>query len=110
MNKEHAEELRELAKQGLCKMRLMGSGAHDVTFVVHKNVPYSISHDFIGEELEVTTFIDRNDKCPTKCFMYKSSCLIPVVLLDNEEYSEQCQQEDAKMESRAVLVTDKKNK
>ena len=41
VDKKHAEELRELAKQGLCKMRLMGSGAHDVTFTVHKHVPRS---------------------------------------------------------------------
>ncbi len=109
MDRQHAEELRELAKKGLCKMRLMGSGAHDVTFTVHKHVPYSISHDFIEEELEITTFIDRNDKCPAECYMYKSSCLIPVVLLDDEQYIEKCQHEDKKMEHREALV-EKKSK
>ncbi|MCU7933644.1 MAG: response regulator [Candidatus Thiodiazotropha sp. (ex Dulcina madagascariensis)] len=109
VDRQHAEELRELAKQGLCKMRLRGSGAHDVTFTVHKNVPYSISHDFIEEESEVTTFIDRDEKCPAECYVYKSSCLIPAVLLDGGEYAEKCKQEDLKMEYRKTLV-EKKSK
>ena len=110
VDQKHAEELRELAKQGLCKMRLRGSGAHDVTFTVHKNIPYSISYDFIEEESEITTFIDRDDECPTECYLYKSSCLIPVVLLDDEQYAEKCRQEDEKMQHRNTLITEKTSK
>lgn len=108
MDQKHAEELRELAKKGLCKMRLKGSGAHDVTVTVHKHVPYSISHDFVEEEAEVTTFLDRDSESPGEVFLYKSSCLVPVMLLDEETYAEKCQLEDEKMEGRNSLVTEKK--
>jgi len=110
VDQKHAKELRELAKRGLCKMRLRGSGAHDVTFTVHKHVPFNISHDFIEDESEITTFIDRDDEHPAECYLYKSSCLIPVVLLDDEQYADKCQQEDEKMKHRKALVTVKKNK
>jgi len=108
VDKKHAEELRELAKQGLCKMRLRGSGAHDVTFTVHQNVPNSISYDFIEEEFEVATFIDRVAESPSECYLFKSSCLIPVVMLDDEQYLEKCRQEDEKMKHRQKLIKEKK--
>ncbi|WP_308367737.1 MULTISPECIES: response regulator [unclassified Microbulbifer] len=108
VDQKHAEELRELAKRGLCKMRLKGSGAHDVTVTVHKHVPYSISHDFVEEEAEVTTFLDRDSESPGEVFLYKSSCLVPVILLDEEAYAEKCQLEDDKMKERNTLVTEKK--
>lgn len=110
VDQKHAEELRELAKRGLCKMRLRGSGAHDITVTVHKHVPYSISHDFVQEESEVTTFLDRDSESPAEVFLFKSSCLVPVVLLDNETYTEKLSYEDEKMRNRKVLVTEKKNK
>ena len=47
MDSKHAQELKELKSKGFCKMILKGSGAHDVTVIVHKNVPNSISHEFI---------------------------------------------------------------
>lgn len=84
------------------------SGAHDVTVTVHKHVPYSISHDFVEEEAEVTTFLDRDSESPGEVFLYKSSCLVPVILLDEETYVEKCQLEDEKMKVRNSLVTDKK--
>jgi len=110
VDQKHAEELRELAKRGLCKMRLRGSGAHDVTVTVHKNVPFSISHDFVEEESEVTTFLDRDNESPGEVFLFKSSCLIPVVLLDDQAYSEKLHYEDEKMKTRKALVTEKQNK
>lgn len=108
VEKKHSDELRELSRKGLCKMRLIGSGAHDVTFTVHKHVPNNISHDFIEEELEISTFIDRNKISPAECYIYKSSCLIPVVLLDEDQYAEKFQREDVILESRKRLITEKK--
>ncbi|MCU7920148.1 MAG: response regulator [Candidatus Thiodiazotropha sp. (ex Epidulcina cf. delphinae)] len=39
VDKKHADELRELAEQDLCKMNIRGVGEHDLTVIVHKNVP-----------------------------------------------------------------------
>lgn len=108
MDQKHGKELRELAKEGLCKMSLKGTGAHDVTFIVHKNVPFSISHDFIETQAEVTTFIDHSKDHPAECYVYKSSCLVPAIYLTDEEYSEKKQQESEKLKSRNRLITEKK--
>lgn len=110
MDSEHNKELRELAQKGLCKMSLKGVGAHDVTFIVHKNVPFSISYDFIEEEAEVSTFLDRRKGRPAECYLYKSNCLVPAVYITGEEYEEKRQKEDKKFESRTELVTKKKEK
>ncbi|MDH3973210.1 MAG: response regulator [Deltaproteobacteria bacterium] len=108
MDPKQAEELRGLAKQGLCKMRLRGAGAHDVTVTVHKNIPNSIAYDFIQEEAELTTFIDRDKDSPAECYLFKSNCLVPAVLLDGEQYEEKCKKEDEKMQKRKELLTAKK--
>jgi CheY-like chemotaxis protein len=110
MDSEHNKELRELAQKGLCKMSLKGAGAHDVTFIVHKNVPFSISYDFIEEEAEVSTFLDRRKGRPAECYLYKSNCLVPAIYITDEEYEEKRQKEDKKFESRTELVTKKKEK
>ncbi len=110
MDSEHSKELRELAQKGLCKMSLKGAGAHDVTFIVHKNVPYNISYDLIEEEIEVSTFLDRREGKFAECHLYKSSCLVPVVYLSDEEFEKKRQEEDKKLESRSKLVTKKKEK
>ena len=110
VDKKHAEELRSLSEKGLCKMRLGGSGAHDVIFTVHKHVPYSISHDFIEEESEITTFLERDSESPAEVFLYKASCLVPIILLDDEAYKEKCQLENEKMKKHTALIIEKKNK
>ncbi len=110
VDSEHNKELRELAQRGLCKMSLKGVGAHDVTFIVHKNVPFNISYDFIEEEAEVSTFLDRRKDRPAECYLYKSNCLVPAVYITDEEYEEKRQKEDKKFESRTELVTKKNEK
>ncbi len=47
MDREELQELMELKKKGLTKLKLVGTGA---TFIVHKNVQNKISHDIVGEE------------------------------------------------------------
>ena len=110
MDSEHNKELRELAQKGLCRMSLKGAGAHDVTFIVHKNVPNNISYDLIEEDVEVSTFLDRRQGKIAECHLYKSSCLVPVVYLTDEEFEKKRQEEDKRLESRTELVTKKKRK
>ena len=110
MDSEHNKELRELAQKGLCRMSLKGAGAHDVTFIVHKNVPNNISYDLIEEDVEVSTFLDRRQGKIAECHLYKSSCLVPVVYLTDEEFEKKRQEEDKRLESRTELVTKKKGK
>jgi hypothetical protein len=107
MDPKHAEELRELKKKGLCKMSLKGTGAHDVTVIVHENVPNSISYDFIQEELEVSKFLDHHKERPAECYLYKYSCIVPFRYLDDEQYQEKREQEIEKMKKRTKLVTQK---
>lgn len=108
MDIKHEQELKELAEKGLCKMILKGSGAHDVTVIAHKNVQNSISHDFIQDELEVTTFLDHRKERPAECYLYKYSCIVPFKYLDDETYQAKREQEAKKMKTRTELVLRKK--
>ncbi len=107
MDPKYAQELKELDEKGLCKMSLKGAGAHDVTVIVHKNVPNSISYDFIQEELEVSNFLDHHKDHPAECYLYKYSCIVPFKYLDDEQYQEKREQEVEKMKNRNELVTQK---
>ncbi len=105
MDQQHAKELRELAKQNLCKMTLKG---HDVTVIVHKNVPNKIAHDFIEKELDVSIFLDRNMDYPGECHLYKSSSLTPVIHFDEEIYNEKLIKEDEEIKQYSKMVLKKK--
>jgi CheY-like chemotaxis protein len=108
MDQQHAKELRELAKEGLCKMNIRGIGAHDVIVITHKNVPYKISQDFIGNNEEVSVFLDRSKDKPAECHLYKSSCPMPTIYLTEEEYKEKREREDELLKHCTELVTKKK--
>ena len=101
MDANHAKELKELAKRNLCKMTLKGQ---NVTLIVHKNVPNKIAHDFIEKELEISTFLDRNNDLPGECHLYRSSGLIPVVHFEEDIYQEKKKREDEEMEKYQKLV------
>ena len=105
MDPKHAKELRELAKQDLCKMTLMGS---DVTIIVHKNVPNKIAHDFIEKELEVSVFLDRNSDNPGECHLYKSSGLTPIIHFDEDLYKEKLTSEDEEIKQYGKMALKKK--
>lgn len=109
MDQQHAQELRELAKDGLCKMNIRGIGAHDVTVVTHKNVPYKISQDFIGNDDDVSVFLDRSKDKPAECHLYKSSCPMPTIYLMDEEYKEKLEREDELLKHCTEMVIKKKN-
>lgn len=75
INAEHAKELRELEKLGLCKMSLRGA-LNEVTMVVHKNVPQKISHDFIGDNKQLSVFLDPSNERPGECYLYRLNFLL----------------------------------
>ena len=105
MDSEHNKELRELAKQNLCKMTLKG---HDVTVIVHKNVPNKIAHDFIEKELDISIFLDRNRANPGECHLYKSNCLTPIIHFDEDLYNEKLMKEDEEIKQYGKMVLKKK--
>lgn len=109
MNQQHANELRELAKEGLCKLNIRGIGAHDVMIVAHKNVPYKISHDFIENNEEVSIFLDRSKDKPAECHLYKSSCPMPTIYLQEEEFEVKRKIEDDILKLCSEMVTKKKS-
>ena len=107
MDQQHAKELRELAKKGLCKMTFKGA---DFTVTVHKNVPNKIAHDFIEKELEISVFLDRNEDFPGECHLYKSSSLTPIVHFDEDLYKEKLSKEDEAIHQHSKMVLKKEAK
>ena len=97
MDQQHAQELRELAKKNLCKVKFFdGPGS---SLVVHKNVTNKISHDFNVKGQLTTTFINRDPDKPTRCDLYKeSNYLLPQTYITEEESSNLIDQEDAELE------------
>lgn len=97
MDQKHAQELRELMKKNLRKVKFFDSPGS--ILIVHKNVTNKISHDFIVEKHLVTTFINRDPEKPTKCELYKeSNYLMPQTFLYEEEYNDLTKQEDQELE------------
>ncbi len=93
MDAEHAKELRELEKRGLCKMSLRGA-LNEVTMVVHKNVPQKISHDFIGDDKQLSIFLDRSNEKPGECYLYRINFLMNTRFLSQQKLEEKIKAED----------------
>ena len=91
MNSEELQELRELKKKGLTKLKLVGLGC---TFVVHKNIQNKISHDLIGENKELSVFIDRSPSEPGKCHLYRANLHVTKDLLLPDELENEILEED----------------
>ncbi len=108
MDQQHAKELRELAKEGLIKMNIRGIGSHDMEVVTHKNVPYKISQDFIGNDDEITIFLDRSKDKPAECHLYKSSSPMPNIYLEEEVYEEKRSKEDETLKNCTEIAKKKK--
>ena len=109
VDRKHAEELRELAEQGLCKMNIRGIGEHDLTVIVHKNIPYKISNDFIGNGDEVSVFLDRSPDRPAECHLYKSSFPMPTIYLKEDAFNEKLETENELLKECASMSV-KQNK
>jgi CheY-like chemotaxis protein len=91
MNKEELLELKELKKQGLTKLKLIGT---DHVFVVHKNIQNKISHDLIGNGKELSVFIDRSEDEPGKCHLYKANLHVTKDIFIPEELADAIKEED----------------
>lgn len=109
MDKQHAEELRELAEKGLRKLTFFDSPSRAV--IVHKNVINKISHDFNVKGQLLTTFINRDEDKPTLCHLFKeSNYLLPQTLLMEEEYLSMLAEEDSELEYYSDLSLKAKEK
>lgn len=91
MNSDELKELRELKKQGLTKLKLIGLNQ---AFIVHKNIQNKISHDLIGLNKELSEFIDRTPSEPGKCHLYKANLHITKDLLLPEELDNEIKKEN----------------
>jgi len=107
VDKQHAEELRELAEQGLCKINIRGLGEHDLTVIVHKNVPCKISRDFVGNDDGLSVFLDRSPDRPAECHLYKSSCPMPTIFLKDDDFLEKQKVEDELLKDCVTMVLKK---
>ncbi len=91
MNSKELKELRELKKKGLTKLKLVGLGR---AFIVHQNIQNKISHDLIGENKELSEFIDRSSSEPGRCHLYKVNLHVTKDLFLPEELEEAARKED----------------
>ncbi|MFZ2634311.1 MAG: response regulator [Desulfosalsimonadaceae bacterium] len=97
MDQQHAQELRELAKKNLRKVKFFDGPGNFL--IIHKNVTNKISHDFNVKRQLMTTFINRDSDKPTRCELYKeSNYLMPQIYLTEEESDNLIQLEDAELE------------
>ncbi len=91
MTPEELRELSELKKKGLTKLKLVGTG---YTFVVHRNIQNKISHDLIGEGKELSEFIDRSEKEPGRCHLYKMNLHVTKDIFTPDELEDAIKNED----------------
>lgn len=104
MNREELQELIELKKKGLTKLKLVGLGA---TFVVHRNIQNKISYDIIGEGKELSEFIDRSEHEPGRCHLYKTNLYVTKDIFTPEELESAIQIEN-EIAEKFMQVVDKK--
>ena len=97
MDQQHAEELRELAKERLRKVKFYDSPGS--TVIVHENLVNKISHDFNVKKQLLTTFVNRDKDRPTLVHLYRdSNYLLPQVFITEEEYEELIKAENGELE------------
>ncbi len=81
----------QLKKKGLTKLKLVGT---DHTFIVHKNIQNKISYDLVGEGKELSEFIDRSEKEPGRCHLYKVNLHVTKDMFTLDELEEAIQKEN----------------
>lgn len=91
MDSDDLKELIALKQKGLTKLKLVGT---DQTFIVHRNIQNKISYDLIGEEKEMSEFIDRSEQEPGRCHLYKVNLHVTKDLFIPEELEEAIKKED----------------
>ncbi|WP_220446204.1 response regulator [Microbulbifer harenosus] len=102
VDKQQAEELRELARKNLCKMVLFENPNR--ALIVHKNTINKISHDFNVKGQLLTTFLNRDEDKPTLCHLFKeSSNLLPQTLLTEDDFNNMLEAEDRELSAYPAL-------
>lgn len=104
MNREELQELIELKRRGLTKLKLVEIGA---TFIVHKNIQNKISYDIIGAGKELSEFIDRSENEPGRCHLYKANLHITKDLFTPEELENAIRIEDQIAEKFTKVIDEK---
>lgn len=103
-DKLQAEELRELARQNLCKINIRGTGERDLTVIAHKNVPYKISNDFVANGDEFSVFLDRSPDRSAECHLYKTSRPMQSIILKDNNFMEKQKAEDALLKDYRTMI------
>jgi len=102
MDQQHAQELRELKKQDLIKVKFDDVSGSEV--VVHKNIINKIVQDFNIKKQFVSTFINRNPEKPTKCILFGNNCRMPQMYLDGEDYEGELQAENEEVKKYPSMI------
>ncbi|KAF0192845.1 MAG: PAS/PAC sensor hybrid histidine kinase [Gammaproteobacteria bacterium] len=98
VDRQHAQELRELAKKDLRKVIIYDNPGK--ALIVHKNVLNKISHDFNVKRQVITTFVNRDPEKPTVCQLYRqSNYLMPQMFITEEEYGALVEAENRELDS-----------
>jgi CheY-like chemotaxis protein len=98
VDRQHAQELRELAKQDLRKVIIYDSPGK--ALIVHKNVLNKISHDFNVKRQVISTFVNRDPEKPTVCQLYRqSNNLMPQMFITEEEYGALIEAENRELDN-----------
>ncbi len=102
MDQQHAQELRELKRQNLIKVKFDDISGSEV--VVHKNIINKIVQDFNIKKQFVSTFLNRNPDKPTKCILFGNNCRMPQMYLDDEDYDKELRKEDEEVKKFPELI------
>lgn len=102
VSRQQAEELRALAKKGLCKVSLYDNT--DRVLTVHERIPAKILHDFNIKDQIMTTFLNRDRKAPTLVYLFKASRLMPQVCLFDKEFEQLLIEEDGALAGYSDLL------
>ena len=102
MDQQHAQELRELKKQDLIKVKFDDISGAEV--VVHKNIINKIVQDFNIKKQFVSTFLNRNPDKPTKCILFGNNCRMPQVYLESVDYDNELQLENEEVKKCSEMI------
>jgi CheY-like chemotaxis protein len=102
VDRQQAEELRDLASKNLCKILLFENPSR--ALIVHKNTINKISHDFNVKGQLLTTFLNRDENKPTLCHLFReTNNLLPQTLLTEAEYHNILENEDMELNKYTEL-------
>ncbi|MBN4054241.1 response regulator [Nitrospira defluvii] len=109
VDQKHAQELRELKKQNLIKIKFDDISGAEV--VIHENIINKIVEDFNIKKQFVSTFLNRNPDKPTKCILFANNCRMPQVFLDDDDYANELriENDEAKKCPEMILKKIKKD-